>query len=175
MALLLELVPRAAAIGVLTNPTNPITQPQVTELEAAASAMGRGIRVLNASTENDFETAFAVVDQQHIDALLVAADPFFDDRRAQLIALAARHRVPVSYVRREFVSAGGLISYGPDARDAFRQAGVYTGRILKGDRPGDLPVLEPVKFELVINLKTAKALGLDVPPTLIARADDLIE
>jgi putative ABC transport system substrate-binding protein len=175
LGLLLELVPAAALIGVLANPNNPITKPQLTELETAVRSLARRMHVLNASSESDFEAAFAAIDQEHIDALVVAADPFFDDRRAQIVALAARYRVPVSYVRREFVAAGGLMSYGPENSDAFRQAGVYTGRILKGAKPADLPVMQPTKFELVINLKTAKALGLDVPATLIARADEVIE
>jgi putative ABC transport system substrate-binding protein len=175
LGLLLELVPAASAIGVLANPNNPISKPQLTELETAVRSLGRQIHTLNASSEGDFETAFSAIDQQHIDALIVAADPFFDDRRTQLVALAARHKVPVSYVRREFVAAGGLISYGPDSSDAFRRAGVYTGRILKGEKPADLPVQAPTKYELVINLKTARALALTIPPGVLAIADEVVE
>jgi ABC-type uncharacterized transport system substrate-binding protein len=175
LGLLLELVPAAAVIGLLANPNNPITKLQVTELETVARALGRQLHIVNASSENDLEAAFAAVQQQQIHALMVAADPFFDDRRAEIVALAARHRVPASYVRRDFVVDGGLMSYGPDVPDAFRWAGVYTGRILKGEMPANLPVQQPTKFELAINLKSAKALGLAIPQSLLIQADEVIE
>ncbi len=154
LGLLLELVPAATIIGVLANPK---------------------LLVLKASAESDFATVSTAIGQQHIDALVVAADPFFDDRRTQIVSMAARQKVPACYVRHEFVREGGLISYGADAPDQFRQAGIYTGRILKGEKPADLPVMQPSKFELALNLKAAKALGLTVPSTLIARVDEVIE
>jgi len=175
LGLLLELVPTATVIGGLTNPNNPISEPQVKELQAAARTHGRQLLVLEASTESDFAAAFAAIDRQHVDALLVAGDPFFDDRRTQLVSLAALHKVPASYIRREFIAEGGLLSYGPDVPDAFRQAGIYAGRILKGEKPAELPVMQPTKFEMAINLKTAKALGLAIPQSVLLRADEVIE
>jgi putative ABC transport system substrate-binding protein len=175
LGLMLELVPAVAVIAVLANPKNPISESQLMELRAAARKLDRQLLVLNASTESDFGAVSANIEQQHVDALFVGADPFFDDRRQQIVSLAERHRIPACYTRRDFVVDGGLLSYGPDAPDAFRQAGIYTGRILKGEKPADLPVMEPIKFEMVINLKTAKALGLNVPATLLARADEVIE
>jgi len=175
LGLLLELVPTATVIGGLTNPNNPISEPQVKELQAAARTHGRQLLVLEASIESDFAAAVAAIDRQHVDALLVAGDPFFDDRRTQLVSLAALHKVPASYIRREFVAEGGLLSYGPDVPDAFRQAGIYAGRILKGEKPAELPVMQPTKFEMAINLKTAKALGLATPQSVLLRADEVIE
>jgi putative ABC transport system substrate-binding protein len=175
LGVMLELVPAAADIAVLANPKNPISEAQLTELRQAASKLDRHLVVLNASTDSDFAAVSTAIDQGKVDALFVAADPFFDDRRKQIVSLAARHRIPACYTRRDFAVDGGLLSYGPDVPDAFRQAGVYTGRILKGEKPADLPVVEPIKFEMVINLTTAKALGITVPPTLLARADEVIE
>jgi putative ABC transport system substrate-binding protein len=173
LEVLLELVPSAKIIGVLANPVNPITEPQLSDFQVAAQRLGRQLVVSKASADADFGAVSTTLD--HVDALVVAADPFFDDRRSQIVSLVAQLKVPACYVRHEFVRDGGLISYGADAPDAFRQAGVYTGRILKGEKPADLPVMQPTKFELAINLKTAKALGLTVPPSLIARADEVIE
>ena len=175
MELLLELVPSAPVVGILTNPKNPISKPQVTELETAAKSLGRKIDVLNASTEIDIERAFVALDERRVEALVITADPFFDDRRDEIIALAARYTVPTMYPLSQYVAAGGLMSYGANLRDAFRQTGVYVGRILKGAKPADLPVLQPTKVEFVLNLKTAKALGLTVAPTLVALTDEVIE
>jgi putative ABC transport system substrate-binding protein len=142
------------------------------EVEAAARAIGRQFVVLNASSERDIETAFATLVQQHVDALLIDADALFVSRRDQLVALAARHSMSAIYDLREFAAAGGLMSYAPSFTDAYRQAGIYTGRILKGEKPADLPIMQPTKFEFVINLKTARALGLTVPgPQLICTSE----
>ncbi len=154
---------------------SPEAEPQLRDVQTAARAIGQQIHILNASTERDVDTAFATLVQQLDGALLVTNDAFFHDQREQLVALAARHAVPTIYDRRAYAAAGGLISYGTHYVGAFRQLGIYTARILNGTKPADLPVEQSAKFELVINLKTAKALGLDVPPTLLARADEVIE
>jgi putative ABC transport system substrate-binding protein len=175
LRLLRELVPAAALIGVLLNPTNPNTESQLNDVQEAARAIGQQIHIVHASGEREFAPAFATLAQLRAGALLVGADPFFNSRRDDIVGLAARHAIPAIYEQREHVVAGGLMSYGTSLSDGYRQAGLYTGRILKGDKPADLPVQTPTKYELVINLKTGKALGLDVPPTLLARADELIE
>jgi putative ABC transport system substrate-binding protein len=175
LGLLRELVPQAVTIGFLLNPNFPSAESQSKDVQEAARAIGLQIHVLRANTDREIEAAFEIIAQHRIAALAVAASPFFDTRRDKLVALAARHSVPTIYQFREFVAAGGLVSYGIDPIDAYRQVGVYAGRILKGAKPSDLPVLQPTKFELVINLKTAKALGLDVPLHLQQLADEVIE
>jgi putative ABC transport system substrate-binding protein len=175
LELLRELVPTASVIGYLINPTNPNSGAHSSEVEAAARAMNQQILRFNASSESDIDATFANLVQRGAGALLVGDDPFFDGRIEQLAALAARHAMPAMYYYRYFAARGGLISYGVKIADQTRQHGVYTGQILKGAKPTDLPILQPTKFELVINLKTAKVLGLTVPPSLLVRVDEVIE
>src|SRR5262249_46882920 len=175
LQLLHQLVPAATEIGLLVNPTNPTSQSRTGEVHAAARVLGLHLHVENASSEREIDAAFARFAQQRVNALFVASDAYFANRREQLIALAARHALPASYNSRDAAAAGGLTSYSASGTDALHQARVYTGRILKGEKPADLPVVQPTKFEFVINLRAAKALGLDVPPTLLALADEAIE
>ena len=173
--LLRDLVPRASGIAVLSNPNSPIAARQLREVQEAARAVGEHITILNASDIQEIDAAFEMLGQIRSSALLVGADPFFFSRREQFAALTARYAIPALFEDRDFTVAGGLMSYGASVSDAVRLVGVYTGRILKGEMPGDLPVMQPTKFELVINLKTAKALGLTVPETLLATADEVIQ
>jgi len=170
-----DLIPGTTAIAVLVNPKEPIANLQVKELSQTASSLKLAIQVLNAATEQELDSAFATLVRQGGGPLVVANDPFFVNRRQQIVALAAQHAIPVIYGERESVVAGGLASYGASLRDSMREVGVYVGRILRGEKPADLPVLQPTKFELVINLKNAKALGIAVPPSVLARADEVIE
>jgi putative ABC transport system substrate-binding protein len=175
LGLLHELVPKASRIAVLVNPNNVFIEEQLKDVDVAARAMGIELQVLRASSEKQIDAAFATLAQNRVEALLVGADPFFNSRRDQLAALAARLSLPAIYELREYAVAGGLFSYGPSLTAGYRQMGVYAGKVLKGAKPADLPVVQPTRIELVINVKTAKALGLDVPPTLLARADEVIE
>src|SRR5262245_3504407 len=177
LGLLHELIPAAARVGLLVNPKspNPIPEQMMRDVTAAASAIGLQIDVVQASDSREIESVFGTLVHTKADALLVGPDAFFVSRRLQLAILAARHVLPAVYNVREYAEAGGLMSYGTDVRDAYRQIGVYVGRILKGAKPADLPVVQSSKFELVINLPTARALGLTVPPQLLARADEVIE
>ena len=174
--LLLELLPDAKVIALLVNPTTSTTTPaEVREVPAAAAARQRTVQIVNATAESDFDAAFATLSRRGIDALVVGTDPLFVKARAQLVALAARHKIPAIYDRREFAEAGGLVAYGANIAAGYRRGGVYAGQILKGAKPGNLPVEQAETFELVINMKTAKALGLTVPPEFLSRADEMIE
>ena len=175
LGLLNELVPGTALIGALLNPKFPPAAQQAQDVREAARAIGRPVVILNASSDAELDAAFATLAEQHATALLVAADPFFDTRRDRIIASAAQRRLPAMYHFRDSALAGGLISYGTSLVDVYRQFGAYAALIVKGAKPADLPVMQAVKFEMVINLKTAKALGLEVPPGLSARADEVIE
>ncbi len=170
-----EFAPRAGVIAFLVNPSNSEAEPEIREAQEAARAKGIEVPILKAASESEIDAAFATLVQLHAGALLVGSDPFFSGRREQLVAQASRHAVPAIYFNRAFAASGGLLSYGPDNTTAWHQVGVYAGRILKGAKPADLPVQQPTKFELVINLQTAKALGLTVPQSLLARADEVIE
>jgi putative ABC transport system substrate-binding protein len=175
LGLIHELAPNVSVGAVLINPNNPNAQSVARDARESARSLGLQFHVLNAGTDQDIDTVFAGLIQQQIGMLLISADPFFLGRRVQFVALAARHAVPTIYFAREFVAAGGLMSYGTSLADAYRQAGVFAGRILKGAKPADLPAVQSTKFEFVINLKTAKAFGLNVPPGLSSMADEVIE
>jgi ABC-type uncharacterized transport system substrate-binding protein len=175
LGLLQQLVSKTTTIGVLVNSDNPVSAAEETSVQAAAHAIGQQTNVLNASTEAHIDGVFTTIVQHRIGALLVTGDAFFFTWRDKLVALAARHAIPAMYWGREFVERGGLISYGTNQADTYRQAGIYAGRILKGEKPADLPVMLPTKFDLVINLKTAKGLGLTIPPGVLAIADEVIE
>jgi len=175
LELLRELVPAARVIGYVVNPSSPSSEAEALDAQDAARALGLTLHVLNASTERELDVLFASLPRQQIAALVVSGEPYFDSQRERFASLAARYAVPASYVWREYVVAGGLISYGTSLIESYRQAGIYVSRILRGEKPAELPVMQPTKFHLAVNLKTAKALGLTVPDTLLARADEVIE
>ena len=175
LELLRETVPNATLIALLVNPDYPASKAQVTEVQTAARAIGQKVLILNANSEHELDAAFTQLVQEHADALLIGSDPFFTTRREKLVTLAARYRLPTIYQWREFATIGGLMSYGTDLADSYRPLGGYTGRILKGAKPSDLPVQQSTKVDLVVNLKTAKTLGLTFPLSLLGRADEVIE
>ena len=175
LQLMHDLLPKAELIGLLVNPASPVAEPQIREAQAAAHVLGVRLTVLSAVTENDFDQVFASLAQQRADALFVSADPFFASKREHLVALAAQHAMPTTYEFREFVEAGGLMSYGTILSDGFYKGGTYVGKVLKGTTPADLPVEQVDKFESVINLKTARTLGLTIPAGVLSIADDVIE
>ena len=175
LALLRELVPAAVRVAVLVNPANAQTETTLRDVEAAAAAVGLQIQIVKAGTAREIDAAFAVLARDRVDAVFVPPDPLFISRRVQLTHLASRHAIPAVYGTRDFPEAGGLMSYGTNVIDAWRQAGVYAGRILRGAKPADLPVLQSTKFELVINAETARMIGLTVPPSLLSIADEVIE
>jgi len=175
LELLSELVPQARVIALLVNPNNTDTERSIGDVQEAARVKGVQLHILKAGTEAEIDAAFVTLVQLQAGSLVVGADPFFDGQREQLVALASRHAVPAIYWLRVFAASGGLISYGPSLAAAYRQAGIYAGRVLKGAKPADLPVQQPTTFELVVNQRTAKALGLTIPPSILARADEVIE
>ncbi len=175
LELLRELVPTAVVIALLVNPANPGAEDFTRNMHDAASTLGIELYVLHARTDDDLATAFGTIIQRRASGLVISTDPFFISRSAQLAAMSVRHAVPTIFEYREFAAAGGLISYGSNPRESYRLMGIYTGRVLKGEKPADLPVQQSTILELIVNLKTAKALGLTVPPSLIARADEVIE
>jgi putative ABC transport system substrate-binding protein len=175
LGLLNELLPTATLIAFLANPNNPNFERETADMQEAARAIGKHVMVLRAATAAEIEATFAIFSQQRADALIVAGDAFFDNQRDQLVKMASRYALPAMYFLRGFVVAGGLMSYGASITDAYHQAGIYTGRILKGEKPADLPVVQSARFEFSINLKTAKTLGLTIPPNLFALADEVIE
>jgi len=175
LELLREIVPKAPAVGFMIQLNNPDSESQLKDIRTAANAMGHQLVVLSAGTDHDIHAAYPAMIKQHVGALLVGSAPFLYGRMDTIVALSIRHAIPTCYYERQFVQAGGLMSYGARRSDAYRQAGLYAGRILKGEKPADLPVVFPSKFELVINLKIAKVIDIEVPPTLLARADEVIE
>jgi ABC-type uncharacterized transport system substrate-binding protein len=175
LGLLHELRPKATLFAVLVDPHSPLTEPTIRDLQAAAAAIGRQIEVLIAGTNRDIDMAFESLLQKRVDALVVAPEALFRDRRIQLLTLASRHAVPTIYPTRDYAEAGGLMSYGANFTDIVRQTGIYAGRVLKGEKPADMPVLQATKFEFLINLQTARALGIEIPPSLLALADEVIE